>query len=571
MVITFFWAFTICLSKVLNQGICTHISMVVVHAKIEMKEDIKTDYCIVGAGIAGIILASKLASSGKKILLLDQGRRYSDKHRANMLLKSKDTLNDFVDYNDEEDLDTITPHTSAAANGEVVEYKNNRLFGYGGTALHFQGIMMRPIEDDLKVKTLFGYGRDWPIAYSELEPWLLKAEIEVGVAGMEDNPYASKRSGPFPMAAHSFSYFDKEIFYPALEKLGLVGHSCPYAVNSQPYGGRSACLACRVCRFCPSGARYSPDQVHLPGLEKHKNVRIIENLSVRKLETDSSGTKIVAAHAIYTQDKSAVLIRSEIFIVAMGGVETPRLLLLSSGNEMQKNGLGNMGNQVGKGYSDHANFAVLYDAGRKVGGRLGFETMVTEHFRINSNRKEQSTFILAASPAADWYPVGVPVTQWEWNSKTLSLTDLRERIPQLVSLWVMMELEGKGYLELDEEEVDAFGSPMAKITMRMTDRDVRVHTKATEWISRIGDAMGAINTSDIIPSGFGRTGDHPSGGTAMARNSDEGVCDVNLKVFGLSNLYLASNSVFPHMGSNPPTLTIVALAMRLAAHLVSEK
>ncbi len=53
----------------------------------------------------------------------------------------------------------------------------------------------------------------------------------------------------------------------------------------------------------------------------------------------------------------------------------------------------------------------------------------------------------------------------------------------------------------------------------------------------------------------------------MAENPDKGVCDTDLKVFGLNNLYLASNSVFPHMGPNPSTLTIVGLALRLAYHL----
>ena len=52
----------------------------------------------------------------------------------------------------------------------------------------------------------------------------------------------------------------------------------------------------------------------------------------------------------------------------------------------------------------------------------------------------------------------------------------------------------------------------------------------------------------------------------MAKNPDEGVCDSNLKVFGTKNLYVVGNSVFPHLGSNPPTLTIAALALRLAAH-----
>lgn len=51
--------------------------------------------------------------------------------------------------------------------------------------------MLRPLEDDLKVRTLYGYGRDWPITYAELEPWLLLAEQETGVSGNDDNPYAA--------------------------------------------------------------------------------------------------------------------------------------------------------------------------------------------------------------------------------------------------------------------------------------------------------------------------------------------------------------------------------------------
>ena len=77
--------------------------------------------------------------------------------------------------------------------------------------------------------------------------------------------------------------------------------------------------------------------------------------------------------------------------------------------------------------------------------------------------------------------------------------------------------------------------------------------------------MGAVNISEIS-SELG-LGYHPSGTTAMAKTPDDGVCDPNLKVFGLDNLYLVSNSVFPHMSANPPTLTIAALALRLAAHL----
>lgn len=263
-----------------------------------MSEEIKADYCIAGAGPAGVVLASKLAASGKMIVVLEQGPRFTEEDRDNILLQSQEMLNDFADYNDNVKPGVVTPHTSSTHGDQVVEWTAQRLFGVGGTALHFDGHMIRPREEDLKVKTLYGYGRDWPLTYAELEPWLLRAERETGVSGNEDNPYASRRSGPFPMPAHAFSYFDREIFKPALKRLGIVGHSSPRAINSVEYRGRSECLACRACKFCPSGARYSPDRVHVPMIDKRPNVTILDNVSLRRLETGPEGNRIVAAHAM---------------------------------------------------------------------------------------------------------------------------------------------------------------------------------------------------------------------------------------------------------------------------------
>ncbi len=535
-----------------------------------MKE-LKTDYCILGGGIAGILVASKLASSGKKVIIVDQGPRFSEEDRANMLQQSKKDLNDFADYNDDVDPSIITPLSSETAKDDVIEWTNYRLFGLGGTALHFEGLMMRPIMEDMKVKTLFGYGRDWPISYAELEPWLLKAEHEVGVSGNNDNPYASTRSGSFPMPGHSFSYFDSEIVGPALKKLGITGHSCPIAVNSVPYRGRSGCLACRACVFCPSGARYSPDRVHLPLLEQLENVTILDTLSVRKLETNSKGDKIVAAHAKRIEDKSDLSILAKNFIVAMGGVETPRLLFLSADNNKHKAGLGNMGGQLGSGFSDHGGSYVTFDTGRPVGSRLGFETWVSDHFRKHVNRVIQPTFTILTSPQIDWIAsVGDEATKWAIEQNVLSIDDLKASLPNMATMYIMTETEGKGFLELDKEKKDAFEDPVAKITMRLTEWDRKANAKFEELVPDIAEAMEAKRFSEPSSPEWG-IGYHPSGATAMAKNPDEGVCDENLKVFGLENLHLVSNSVFPHMGSNPPTLTIAALAIRLAAHLEGKK
>jgi choline dehydrogenase-like flavoprotein len=224
-----------------------------------------------------------------------------------------------------------------------------------------------------------------------------------------------------------------------------------------------------------------------------------------------------------------------------------------------------MGGQLGRRFSDHLHPYLTYDVGRPVGGRLGFETMISEHFRAQANRREQPAFMLFAAPAMDWFPIGNEATSWATRNNVLSLNALRESIPQIATLSGMTELEGQGTIELDNDKLDAFGSPVAKVTMTLTDWDRRSLEKMAGLAPRIAEAMGAASLSEIS-SEFG-LGYHPSGATAMAGTPDEGVCDSNLKVFGLDNLYLVSNSVFPHMPANPPTLTIAALALRLAAHL----
>jgi choline dehydrogenase-like flavoprotein len=536
-----------------------------------MAKELKTDYCIAGGGVPGFILAKKLAQSGKKILLLDQGPHITETNRAELLRQSKETLNDFADYNDNVDPVSVTPHTSAPNKeaDHTYDWVNYRLFGLGGTALHFEAMMLRPAEDDFKVKSLYGYGRNWPIDYAELEPWLLNAEYEIGVAANDDNPYAAFRSGSFPMPAHAFSYFDNEFFAPALKKLNMTGHSLPRGTNSKPYGGRSACMSCRICKFCPSGARFSPDRAILPTLNTLENVTVLPDVSLRKLETGSRGRKIKAAQLINIKDGEKIVVKAKNYILAMGGVETPRMLMLSADGSKHKNGLGNMGGQLGQKFNDHLFPYVTVDLGKHAGSRPGFETMSSDHLRVKLNRREQPGIIILGSPSMDWFPVGNEAVTWSTHDDELSLEDVRENVSQLATISLMTELEGEGTLELDVSTVDAFGSPVAKVTMKLTEWDRRANIIFADLASKMGEAMDAENISEVSPDGFG-LGYHPSGATAMASNPDEGVCDENLKVFGLNNLYVVSNSVFPHMGANPPTLTIAALAQRLAAHLEGE-
>jgi choline dehydrogenase-like flavoprotein len=62
-------------------------------------------------------------------------------------------------------------------------------------------------------------------------------------------------------------------------------------------------------------------------------------------------------------------------------------------------------------------------------------------------------------------------------------------------------------------------------------------------------------------------GKHHIGTTRMHADPKQGVVDPDCRIHGLANLYVAGSSVFPTSGYANPTLTIVALALRLADHL----
>lgn len=105
---------------------------------------------------------------------------------------------------------------------------------------------------------------DWPFSYADLEPFYVEAERLCGVAGTDDNPFASWRSAPYPMPPgnpmyHSLLLAEGARITP-FEGGFLHPHSYPGAINSRPHDGRPACNDCGPCSGfgCPSHAKGSP-------------------------------------------------------------------------------------------------------------------------------------------------------------------------------------------------------------------------------------------------------------------------------------------------------------------------
>jgi choline dehydrogenase-like flavoprotein len=121
------------------------------------------------------------------------------------------------------------------------------------------------------------------------------------------------------------------------------------------------------------------------------------------------------------------------------------------------------------------------------------------------------------------------------------------------------------------EQKDPFGKPMAKLDWRLTANDLRVLNRGEEIIAREFARVG-LGRLAFLELGEGEPdyvfgGCHHMGTTRMSDDPKRGVVDRNGRVHGIGNLYVAGSSVFPTSGYANPTYTIVALAIRLAAHL----
>jgi choline dehydrogenase-like flavoprotein len=120
-------------------------------------------------------------------------------------------------------------------------------------------------------------------------------------------------------------------------------------------------------------------------------------------------------------------------------------------------------------------------------------------------------------------------------------------------------------------QTDVFGIPRARLDWRIADGDwasmVRSMELTADALASEGIGRARMDVTRGRPWSTLDWGAHHMGTTRMASNPRDGVVDRDGRVFDIDNLYIAGSSVFPTGGACNPTLTIVALALRLADHL----
>jgi choline dehydrogenase-like flavoprotein len=210
-------------------------------ARNPVAESLKAHVVIIGAGVAGMLAAWKLAQAGVKVLVLEAGppvnRAEAVENYRNAVAKTPESP---------------YPDTSYAPRPTVLDlegyyvqegpdlFKSTYERRVGGTTWHWLGTSLRHLPNDFRLRSLYNVAVDWPISYDELEPWYGAAEQVLGVAGDSSQDLGSPRSGEYPLPPLPLTYLDNQVGQAAA-KLGFNVYLTPQARNSNLRAHLSDC------------------------------------------------------------------------------------------------------------------------------------------------------------------------------------------------------------------------------------------------------------------------------------------------------------------------------------------
>lgn len=513
------------------------------------KGTLSYDICIVGGGAAGIVVANELADTGLKIALVESGGQQY--HQATQDLYTANSI------------DFPFPNTAYS-----------RLRYLGGSSNHWQNNTspLSPLDFE-KRDGITNSG--WPIKFGDLTSYYTKAEEYCGVG---NDGYTLDRW------VNTSSM--KDIVAPS-SKIETRLAKIPFQPTRfyEQYGNK---------------------------LVVSENVEIITFSNVIDVGFNQ-GAKQIERAIFKTLKGNKFSVIADKFIMCLGGIENARMLLLF--NEKFNNKLGNSSDTVGRYLMEHPTPRAAHLIAEKTSDLdlyfgykndnksvLGFLSLTDETVRDNNTINLRMPFIpqtnytlsdgISSShifrQSLSNYEIPDNASSHVWNilsdidmviesiarkSFDMRIFDNAAEIGGYEIPMMMEQTPDKDNRIKLSSKKDKLGLPKVEVQYRITDID-----KQRLWRSL------DICAKEIATLGFGRIktlkerssrmwrdqlgfSQHHIGTTRMATSPSQGTVDENLKVFGTNNFYLTGSSVFPTGGSVPPTLTIVALSIRLADHL----
>lgn len=513
-------------------------------------ETVYTDVCIIGAGAAGITLAHELSDQAFRIALVESGG-----------------------FEFEENTQALYKGTTSGE--EYFPLETMRLRYFGGSTNHWSG-RCKPLKENEFEHRPWIPNSGWPFNRAYMEPFYQRASVIC-----ELPPYK-----------YDVSFIEKE--------LGL---------SRLPLDKR---LVKTIAFYMSPPTRFG--NVYRSALNRSKNISVFLHSNVLEFETSDSADHVNSVR-IKCLEGNEYRIFAKQFILATGGIENPRLLLAS--NRIQTTGLGNGYDVVGRYFLEHpyleaARFLPsnpnldlrLYaknrralDDGMPCDIWLTLPPEVTKKMQIANYNVElvsqQGIFYGEGSASKNYLVDSLSEGKWPDDidvhiGNIIQNLDLiagraihrfRKRFfdepdpvfyKMITSTEVVPNRDSRITLS---SERDSLGMNRVDLHIQYSELDYRTVSAGTELVAReLGRAglgrLKVILGADNNERDFGKAAyAHHMGTTRMHTDPRHGVVDPNCKVHSVNNLYIAGSSVFPINGAGVPTLTIVALAVRLADHI----
>ena len=521
-----------------------------------MTNALSADVVVVGSGVAGALVAHELAQAGVSVLMLEAGPRI-ERWRIVENFRNTPSKDDFMAPYPST---AHAPHPQYAPPNDYLifkgthQYNSQYIRAVGGTTWHWAASTWRFLPNDFRMRTLYGVGRDWPVSYDELEPYYYRAEVELGVSGPNDGTdLGSPRRQPYPMDHLPLSYLDQR-FLDELNAKGFKVVSEPVARNSRAWDQRPACCGNNNCMpICPIAAMYS-GIIHVEKAEK-AGARLIADAVVYRIELD--GKRVAAVH--YKDPKGVShRVTGKQFVLAANGIETPKLMLLSN--------VGNSSDQVGRNLMDHPGTGVTFQASEDLWpGRGPMELTSVVDMRDGAFRSEYAGKKLHLNNMAQTGHATRAALHLGLVGKKLN-AEIRQRAARTVNFNSFHDIlpDPANRIVPSREHHDSLGISRPEITYAIGDyvKKSAVHTRAA--YARITQLFGGTEVKfddDFAPN------NHIMGTLIMGKDPKTSVVDADCRTHDHDNLFIAGSAVMPSAGTVNCTLTLAALALRLADRL----
>jgi choline dehydrogenase-like flavoprotein len=527
---------------------------------VEQGSVVETTVCIIGGGVAGITLAMEMDKMGIDTCLLESGGYDPD-----------DATRDLY-------------------RGEHV-----------GMPYQFS--------DGCRSRFLGGSSNCWGGWCRPLDPWDFEKREWIAHSGW---PFGLDELAPFYARTHELLKLGPHNFDPAFWEAAINRRD----VQRLPL--TTGKVRDTISQFSPP-VRFG--KVYRARLKHSQRVRVFLHANATEIETDWAA-RTVSHIRVATLSGRTMQVAAKIYVLATGGIENARLLLAS--NRVQADGLGNGNDLVGRYFMDHPRLQSglirfsrewsrnkLYDIkyhymnssvaahGTHIASQLAMTPEVLQQERLLNARVWFSSVFPGEGSAgaqalfrckqallhkeqAGWKLSHDLTTMLAHPVDTVGYGFTRLFQPraliQGVKFQIIVEPEPnpESRVTLSPDQRDSLGMRRVRVDWRLGPQVQRTFDRT---LAILADELRSSGVADVTldppiegngwPDSLEKEGTwHHMGTTRMHDSPKQGVVDRECRVHGMSNLYIAGSSVFPTAGANFPTITIAALTLRLADHLV---